>query len=248
MQNFTENEKEYREYLKNKRAIIVGPAEYLNGAELKEKIDKYDIIIRLNNSYPINNRNINKDIGSRTDILYHTGALNKVLRMASKKYKVSKLNILENDYIKWFVSKRSQKISKESKYIDKLESILKDKIKIVTIKPKFKRELIEILKGTDPNMSTLSIMHLLNYDIKKLRIIGCDFYGTGYNRGYFVPPTLKYDTENRKLIRKDGRIRRKPKIPHNIPLQVKFLLKVFEIDERVKIDEKILKIWRQHIN
>lgn len=51
----------------NKSLIIVGPSPHLIGLNKGEEIDKYDIVIRTNNSYLINRP---EDYGSRTDMLF----------------------------------------------------------------------------------------------------------------------------------------------------------------------------------
>jgi hypothetical protein len=50
----------------NKSVIVVGPSPHLEGRGLGPEIDKFDLIVRMNNSYTIDNI---KDYGSRTDIL-----------------------------------------------------------------------------------------------------------------------------------------------------------------------------------
>lgn len=253
MQDYIKNEKAYRKYLKNKKIIIVGPAENLEGKKMGKEIDSYDIIVRLNNSYSIYYNHckiIARDVGSRTDILYHTGAIGKVLGMAAKKYNVTKLRLLKKDKINWFISKRDpiKGTDLEKKYTRSFEKISKGKIKFVTVHKKFIKDLRQFLKNTDPNMSTMAIMHLIQFDFKELRIIGCDFYGSGYNKAYFIPPALKFDPKTKLTIRRDGKKRRKPKVPHDTKIQIRFLLKIIKNDKRIKLDKDIEKIWRGHLS
>ena len=252
MQDYTKNEIEYRRYLKDKNIIIVGPAQSLEGKKLGKMIDSYDIVIRLNNSYPIqlnSVKNITKDVGSRTDVLYHTGAIGKCLSLCAKRYKTTRLKILRKDKVKWFISKRDpiKGTDTEKKYTKSFEKMAKGKIKFVTVHNKFLKNLRTLLKKTDPNMSTMAIAHLIKFDFKKLKIIGCDFYGSGYNKAYFIPPTLTFDLNKKKIIRKDGKARRKPKIKHDYHIQIKFLLRLIKQDKRIEIDEDILKVWRSHL-
>ena len=253
MQDYVKNEKAYTKYLKDKKIIIVGPAQSLEGKKMGKEIDSYDIIVRLNNSYSIYYnpcKTISRDVGSRTDILYHTGAIGKVLGMAARRYNVTKLRLLRKDKIKWFVSKRDPTChsKSEKKYTRTFEKISKNKIKFVTVHRKFLKDLRRLLKNTDPNMSTMAIMHLLQFDFKELRIVGCDFYGSGYNKAYFIPTSLKFDQRTKSIIRRDGKKRRKPKVPHDTKRQIRFLLKIIKNDKRIKIDNDILKIWRGHIS
>ena len=64
------NFEEYFDYLKDKRVIIVGPAGYMENSYRGEMIDKYDVIVRMNLASPVPPERY-KDIGSRTDVLYH---------------------------------------------------------------------------------------------------------------------------------------------------------------------------------
>ena len=53
------------------------------------------------------------------------------------------------------------------------------------------------------------------------------------------------DEKSKKLVRKDGRKRRKPKIPHDTKIQIRFLLKVLKNDKRFIIND--LKKWKKII-
>jgi hypothetical protein len=247
MQDFTRNKINFSNYIKNKKIIIVGPSKSLEGKNLGKIIDSYDIVIRLNNSYPISlNKNVQNDLGTRTDILYHTGAIKKVLGLVSKKYNISIYDILKQDKIKFFVSKRNpNNSSSEKKYILEFLKIIKFDMKIVTFNKSFLVNLRKNLKNTEPNMSTIAFLHLAKFKFKECRIIGCDFYSTGYNNGYFIPDTLIFDNNKKQLVRKDGRKRRKPKIPHNTKIQIKFLLKALKNDKRFIIDD--INKWKKKI-
>lgn len=66
---FTETEHKYYDYIKNKRIAVVGPSPWLNNKGLGEKIDEYDVIVRINQGIFLPEQNA-KDYGSRTDIIY----------------------------------------------------------------------------------------------------------------------------------------------------------------------------------
>ena len=57
-------------YLKQKSVIIVGPSQNLIGKLKGKFIDSHDIIVRLNKCWKIP-KELEKDYGSRTDILWH---------------------------------------------------------------------------------------------------------------------------------------------------------------------------------
>ena len=67
-------DKKYFNFLKNKKAIIIGPAQYLTTEDFNgfgEKIDKdFDIVVRLNRGMELIEE-YSSNIGTRTDILYN---------------------------------------------------------------------------------------------------------------------------------------------------------------------------------
>ena len=62
------NDNDYINFVKDKNVIIVGSAGYLMNQNKGEWINSFDIVVRINNSIPIEFPN---DYGKRTDILYH---------------------------------------------------------------------------------------------------------------------------------------------------------------------------------
>jgi hypothetical protein len=167
--------------------------------------------------------------------------------------------MLQGDGIKYFVSKRDplNGSSRDKAFLGKFIKINSDfekakrqnkQITIVPVTNIFLGELQTILNRSDPNMSTLTILHILSMDIKSLEIVGCDFYSVGYHPFYSLPvETLKWDDLEKKLVRVDGKKRRKGKLVHNYNIQIKLLLEVFRNDDRIIIDNKILKEWRSKI-
>ena len=67
----------------NKNVAIVGPAATIVGNSLGEYIDSFDTIVRMNKSIPLNEE-LACDIGSRTDVLYHS--LDKIAQPISHNY------------------------------------------------------------------------------------------------------------------------------------------------------------------
>jgi len=65
-----ENRKNYKEYLKGKRVVIVGPAPSIVGSDQRDLIDSYDVVVRLNRALPVP-EHLKKDVGTRTDVLYN---------------------------------------------------------------------------------------------------------------------------------------------------------------------------------
>lgn len=64
----------FRDYINGKNVIIVGPSNSLEGKGLGKVIDSYDIVIRINRWYYMNNHN---DYGSRCDVYYVNGEMSR---------------------------------------------------------------------------------------------------------------------------------------------------------------------------
>ena len=156
---------DFSTYLKNKRVIIVGPADYVNDGEF---IDSFDVVVRLNKGH-----NMIKDkskYGSRTDILYHCvsqheengGKIPEDKNIKFIKFTFPKKNIFGGgetlDQIKM---KNNYKIVDEDKYIN------------------FEKEI-----KTMPNCGTTAIWDILNYNIKSLHITGFTLFQSNYSKLY----------------------------------------------------------------
>lgn len=66
------SDEQYKEFLRDKKVIFVGPSPILEGSALGSFIDSFDVVVRTNNMLNtlINNPLLQKDYGSKTDILY----------------------------------------------------------------------------------------------------------------------------------------------------------------------------------
>lgn len=62
-------DKQFYDYVRGKRIIMVGPAPYLEGQKMGKEIDSYDIVVRINHGILLSKNNP-EDYGSRTDVLY----------------------------------------------------------------------------------------------------------------------------------------------------------------------------------
>lgn len=262
--NYFKHDYFYKEYLRNKKVIIVGPSDLLIDSKLGEKIDNYDIIVRLNNHYPINPINMNyekihEDIGNRTDILYHTGAIMRTLKWAANDFKTGRIKLLRRDGVKWIVAKRDPVYGtiKEKRALNRfavlnkkyVETQQENGITLTTVFNTFIKDLRSKINYTEPNMSTIAIMHILEAKIKQLEIVGCDFYSGngGYHPSYYIPKYLGWDDSSKELIRIDGQKRNRGSIGHDYQEQIKFLLNIIDNDKRIIIDDKTIELWKEKL-
>ena len=58
-----------QELFENKKVALVGPAKYMTNLALGKEIDSHDTVVRINRSWESISSH-NKNIGSRTDVLY----------------------------------------------------------------------------------------------------------------------------------------------------------------------------------
>jgi hypothetical protein len=230
---------EYLNFLEDKKIVLIGPSEYLVGLNLGSFFDEFDLIVRMNLSCPTP-KNLHKDIGGRTDILYH------VLLRAShcdavpelfKDHTTEDIIIWKNDGVKWVVVKlditadRTKKFAKANKKI----------IPWLNVPPVDYRQL-KIKLGTPPNMGTIAISHMLSSKLKELHVYGCDFHMSGYHVGYggFNAEQAKNGIGGHGFWgqRKDFTTKR----PHKIDPQLKHLARLHDKDKRFKPDDVLKKL------
>ena len=167
----------FKNYVKNKTIALVGPAESIMNNGKGELIDKFDIVVRLNKSLPLP-KNLVKDIGTKTNILYNSlnttdfPGENKFSNNFLKKYDLNFLCCsypLENDFFK----------------NDILNYIKRNKFGMpFKVLNNNLYKSIENSTRTRPFTGTCAICDLLSYDIKYLYITGLDFYSTKYYQNY----------------------------------------------------------------
>ena len=214
-------EKNYSEYLKNKSVILVGPARYLVGQNKGEEIDNFDIVVRMNTSLPIPKK-YEKDLGSRTDVLYH--------RLSGNIFPTAEDIKNWNDVgVKWVVTK-AQKTNNRSK---KFKDLIKNYDIAWETSYKVADEIKKYVERT-PNQGLITILHLLNYSIKSLMVMGCDFYATGYHLGY-KGITSEKEIEKIRVKSREGKL-------HNNPSQIIYLSKIWKDEPRFDVDEVLEKI------
>jgi len=224
--------KKYSDFLKGKRICLVGPAGYMVGSELGEEIDSYDIVVRLNKAHPvpIDRRN---DIGSRIDVLYH--CLNQGEDAGGK---IDFMNI-KND-IKWLAMPypKVYPFDRDVHMFKQINKMLNIPFTIIDVN-KY-NEVIEEIK-TRPNSGVLSMIDLLNHDIKELHLVGFTFFKGGYDLSYrstFGGKKAKTSEESEDFVKKQMAMYGN----HSIEPQFNYFKSKIVTDSRVTLDETMKKI------
>ena len=226
-------EEEYGRFLKDKRVMLIGPAKSSGGQVIKDLIDSYDVIVRIND---LPERYDGSE--PKTDVVYYDGSLNNDRRVS---YKTSNLKFIINVYpaSEWFYESRIQG------NINYMKNNFSQKI--LTLPEETYGEIKDKIANTRPNSGTCAIIDLLKYEIKELFIIGVDFYRSAYGENSASKEELKsirnYNKEiNEKkdldflrelFARGDG-----PDY-HNPDLQFKYFKYSFYLkDSRIKVTDE----------
>ena len=152
----------FNDYLKNKKIIIVGPADYVNNGSF---IDEFDIVVRINKGH--NQTNDKEKYGSRTDILYH--CISEHYENGGKIPEDSSINFIKFTFPEKTIYGGGKKIKKKERW----EQVNQD------LYINFEKKL-----KTMPNAGTTAIWDILNYEIKSLHITGFTLFQTDYSKLY----------------------------------------------------------------
>jgi hypothetical protein len=218
--NNNNNNISYKDYLKNKRVVIVAPGGYLKGLNKGIEIDNYDIVVRLNTALPIKEESKN-DIGSKTNILYN--CLNKASFNGG-------IIDFENFELDWIACPYPE-IRPFKNDIKQFHKENKSKFRFHLIERMFYID-IENKMGTRPNTGIGAILDLLQYPIKELYITGFTFLlKSGYLTEYkdFIDTQDKLDEYMKTNL-------------HDRLSQVKYLKPILENDTRIKMDQILIDI------
>lgn len=213
----SDDDRAFREFLKGKTVVVVGPADHVNDGE---KIDSFDLVVRLNKGIELVEKKPEK-YGRKTNMVYCAetdcyGTINK-----AKEHKP--------DFIKFIFPKIENKdlIHPLGNHIIKSYKDLQfDDNMLMTKKDEyldFEKEL-----QTRPNCGTLAIYDLLKYDIKSLYITGITLNTTPYSKLY--GGNLVKPNENNKDVYAGHR--------HNVSSMARYCKNKVITDHRVSYDKE----------
>ena len=237
---------EFLKSLTGKKVILVGPATYMMGSNLGKEIDSYDVIVRMNLSCPVP-ENLHKDIGSRTDVLYHIMIRKQHVKRVPGSFNLhDKSEVLnwKKDGLKWLVLKNDLlSLERRGGDIMGFMEAVKDRVDWTNVSGYKYRKLTSLTRSA-PNMGTIAIYHLLMSNLKSLRVVGCDFHTTGYYTGYggFSEEQAKLGAGGRPCwgqgkdrTRAGGRV-------HDLKGQLSVLNHIVERDKRLIIDDRLAAV------
>ena len=214
---------------KQKRVVIVGPAESTLLNKNGSIIDSYDIIVRVNRGIePISE--YSEYIGTRTDVLYNcmlerpdNGGIINVNELQKNKVAI----VIYHPEVSFSGVAYNKPPSTAIKPIKKLKDA---NIENCMIDYNFYNSISDKVKCR-PNTGYIAIHHILSFDIKELYITGFTFYMDNFMAGY------KEHLDNDKFTKKCFHSRR-----HNQENMFQHLKKCKFNDPRIKTDIFLTKI------
>lgn len=211
-------EKDYANYLKGKRVVIVGPAPYMNRLFLGNLIDSYDVVVRLNVALPLHPLAYHC-FGRKTNILYHSMS-EESGRDFSSLVEGWGLDYLCSSYPnkRWYTVANIRFLSKG------------ENIAFRIMPTRGWKKLLWHLDST-PNTGTMAIVDLLRYNIAELFIAGFSFemgVYSGLSRG---EPRID-------IIKVEQKDSEQPFIEllHDQAKQRELLVSICRNDTRVRVD------------
>lgn len=207
-------DKEYAEFLREKRVVVVGPAPSIIGTKQHDLIESYDIVTRLNKGFYIPEE-LRQDIGSRTDIIY-----NCLHRKYGGDLDIDKLK----GHVQWVccsypVPKRVQEFRKKNE----------NRIPFHVVNEDYHRSISQML-DCRLNTGMSAIIDLLFHDIAELYITGITFFNkTERDKGVYYPQYRKPDKMPSNLM-------------HKPRWQFDYFKRLYKNDRRIACDEVLEKL------
>ena len=214
------NRTEYKNFLKGKKVCLVGPSATIKNLSQKNKIDSYDVVVRINKALPVHD-NLYDSSGTKTNVLYNC------LDPDPESGGYLHIGFLE-EQIDWLVCPYPC-IFPFAININNFKNLNCDRIKFCSFEEKYYKELVTSM-NTRPNSGVLAILDLLSCDIKELYITGITFFKSGYVKEY------RYHTEESvmKRMKDHGNHHQEP--------QIAYMKHVLGNDSRVTMDKFLKEI------
>src|SRR3990167_4396988 len=208
------------EIVKDKSVVFVCPSQALEGAHLGEKIDSYDVVVRVNREWNISQAQV-IDLGRRTDVLYHLLQVDIAQNSKSFEEAIGKVGHIVSVY------------PKETPKVEAFEKINKGRISFEAV-PALVRANVRRQVRRSPNAGAIALTHLLTLPLKSLHILGMHFYEYGYYEGYGGNKSGSHAFPGN--ISAGG---------HDQPSHKAFVKRLIDGDDRVTVDELMEKILQE---
>lgn len=212
----------YMQMVKNKRVIIVCPSKSVEASGQGAFIEGHDVIVRLNNGYNIAPA-LEKDFGSRTDIVYHYLGLQSENQTD---YELQKIQDAGTKII--VIPPRPEKIHFEI-FRERNQNI---GLPFLRINDKVKMQMWDEI-GCLAFCGIWAVFHLLKFPLTSLQVIGMNFFTTGHYAGY----DNRTEEQQISYARNSQFDKRGIEKQHHIAPQKELLRKLYKADTRLILDE-----------
>ena len=185
--NHIMRDQQYFNFLKDKKAIIIGPAQYLTTESFRdfgEKVDNdFDIVVRLNRGIELVEK-YSSNIGTRTDVFYNCLIEHK------DNGGIIDINNLKNNNIQWLCTIPNSDIRGNCSNNELHPMVNKNTVNL--IKQKFNYHVMDhrlygkLNKGVNCRANTgfAAIFDTLHHGVDSLFITGFSFYLDAFAPGY----------------------------------------------------------------
>ncbi len=180
------SEESIRNFFKGKRVAIIAPSPSVRENPNGDEIDKYDIIVRINKNWKYS-QDLNKYVGTRTDIVYNCinpdpecgGTIDFDYVKSNLKYIAVSIPIIHNQHHRDAMFHNNNMINKYRQFVNDNNN----RVNHYIINKNLYNMYDNILKSR-PNTGFMAILDILSYDIKELYIKGFTFFKDGYLSNY----------------------------------------------------------------
>lgn len=202
----------FKDFIENKKIIIIGPASYLKQNPIADKIDEFDTIIRVNSSIDLVEK-IPHIVGEKTDIVHATVAVDpstntnhrKIdfwIKKEIKHLRISPPGIKPS----WLANIRT------------FEELNRNRLDYSIVNPHKYMNYVKECRNTIPNTGFTAILDCLEYNPEQVHISGITFFKGGYMSEYGISSIS--EKQVRELF---SRVQN-----HDIDEQINFFRKIYK--------------------
>jgi hypothetical protein len=219
--------KNYKDFINNKKVLIVGPASYLKEYPILDEMIKYDTVIRVNSSIDLATK-IPEIVGNRTDVVFTTCDIDRASGTNHRKVK----SWIDNKVKHVRISPPAIN-SSFSRNIESFKRENKERIPFSIVSASKYNDQIKLCKDSIPNTGFSAILDCLTFEPKKIHISGITFFKGGYMPEYDV--ATKTEKEVRDFFTRVNS-------HHNIDKQIQAFKKIIKENNLITCDEYILGV------
>ncbi len=218
-----------RKVFYNKRVAVVGPADSAFDRENGKNIDGYDYVIRINKALVTWNRDSEKYLGTRTDILFHNFHEN----MDSGGGGPLDLKLFKNAGVTYLIQPRFDRSGWRT-MLNYFKKYLNTRDTIYVLPFFYYKRIKDMFDEYHPTKGFCALYATLTSPCKEVFITGFTFFKTPYAKGY--RDTISDTLATRKHIQDQGL--------HDIEMEYQNFLRLLKTTacQHIRIDQRLHQI------